>query len=681
MTHHHHNHNQRHRRILSFPAVHPCEAISPATLLSSLITLSQSICSFQPSSFPTQKRNARETLRQLNITLLFLHEIHNRRLILPPRSITTLCFSELHFTLQKILFLMQDCAREGARLFMLTKSNHVASQFRSLVRASATVLDVLPLREIDVCDEVKELMELITKQARKARMEHDRNDESEREKVVSVLRQFDRGIEPDVDTMQGILNYLGIKTWADCNKEIKFLEDEIALDCDEREVPLLSSLVGFMSYARVVIFETLDFVVSNTDQSSSSSRCSTEMLTCINPEDFRCPISLELMTDPVTVSTGQTYDRVSITKWLKAGNKICPKTGERLTNTDLVPNNALKKLIDQFCIDNGVSVSKSCNCGRDVRRTIAPGSSAAAHATQFLSWFITRRLVFGTDEQRNKAAYEIRVLGRWNIFNRGCLIGVGTVPPLLDLLGSNDKFTQENAISALLKLSKHPKGPENIMESGGLVPILRALKKGLTLEVRQIAAATIFYLSSVKEYRKVIGEKQEVIHGLVELVMEGTSYGKKNAVVAIFGLLLHPRNHQRVIASGVIPALIAILASSEKDEVITECLAVLAVLAENVDGANAILKVTNSLWLITGMLQSAASRAGKEHCASILLSLCVKAGAEVVSVLVKDTSLMPLLYSLLTDGTSHAEKKARFLIKVLHDFTETKAIEGFLCST
>ncbi|CAL0325367.1 unnamed protein product [Lupinus luteus] len=499
-------------------------------------------------------------------------------------------------------------------------------------------------------------------------MELDPNDERESKKLDSILRQFEKGIEPDVKTMQGILKYLEIKTWCDCNKEIKLLEDEIEFDSDEREVPLLSSLMGFMNYSRVVIFEKLDFF--NTDQ--SSSRCSTEMMiTCINLQDFRCPISLELMTDPVTVSTGQTYDRVSIKKWLKAGNKICPKTGEKLTNTELVPNTSIKRLIQQFCIDNGVSLSISGN--RDISRTIVPGSSAAAHATQFLSWFVTHKLVFGTEEQRNKAAYEIRVLTRSNIFNRACLIEVGTIPPLLDLLGSNCKSTQENAISALLKLSKHAMGPGNIMENRGLVPILMALRKGVTLEVRQTAAAIIFYLSSVKEYRKEIGENQEVIPGLVELVKEETSHGKKNAVVAIFGLLLHPANHIRVIQSGSVPALVATLASSDKQELITECLAVLAVLAENFDGANAILKANTPLQLITGLLQSVTSNAGKEHCASILLSLCVNFGADVVGVLSKDTTLMPLLYSLLTDGTSHASKKARFLIKVLHEFNETRA--------
>ncbi|XP_058749401.1 U-box domain-containing protein 19-like [Vicia villosa] len=665
--------NHRDRRILSFPAVHPCEGISTATLVASLITLSQTICNFQPQIFPTQKRNARETIRQISIISIFLHEIQDNYSLIPNSIIIS--FSELHFTLQKIHFLMQDCTLEGANLLLLSKSKQVAEHFCSLIRAVATSLDVLPLHRIEICDEVKELVEMVAKQARKAKFEVNPSDEIATKKLYSVLHQFERGTEPKLHIMQEILDYLKIKNWNDCNKEIKFIENEISLleyrDCNERELPLLSSLVGFLSYCRVVIFE-FESLDQNSDQ--SEARISTEIIsiTCLNPDDFRCPISLELMTDPVTISTGQTYDRASIYKWLKAGNKTCPKTGENLNSTELVPNTALKKLIQQFCTDNGVSFSKSCNRNRDITKTISPGSSAAAHAIQFLSWFLTRRLVFGTEKQKNKAAYEIRLLTRSSIFNRACLIEVGTVPPLLELLATEDKTTQENAISALMKLSKHSNGPENIMGHNGLKPIISVLKNGLSLEAQQIAAAIIFYLCSVKEYRKSIGENQDAIPCLVELVKQGTTCGKKNAVVAIFGLLLLPRNHQRVIEAGAVHALVSILHPSYnyKEELVTEALAVIAALAENFDGANAVLEAS-ALTLITGMLRSATSRAGKEHCASILLSLCVNVGADVVGVLAKDITLMPLLYSLLTDGTAHAAKKARFLIQILQDFNET----------
>ncbi|XP_054821687.1 U-box domain-containing protein 19-like [Prosopis cineraria] len=663
--------NQSGRRILSFPAVHPCEGVSPAALLASLISLSQTICSFQSEFFPTQRRNSREIIRQLGIILLFLEEIRDRGV--PVRDSVALCFSELHLTLQKIHFLLSDCTRDGARLWMLMKSEHVATQFRVLTRALATALDILPLSSIEICDEVKEVVELVAKQAQKVRLELDPHDELATKQVLSVLNQFDRGKEPNLSTVKRTLSYLGIQNWNDCNKEIKFLEDEINFtysEGDEREVPFLSSLVGYLCYCRVVIFETLDFQQTATDP--SEMRYSTEMINFINPQDFRCPISLQLMTDPVTVSTGQTYDRASIQKWLQAGNRTCPKTGEKLANTELLPNTTLRKLIHQFCADNRVSAAKSGHRSRDITRTIVPGSTASAHAMQFLSWFIARRLVFGTDEQKNKAAYEIRVLARSNIFNRACLVEVGTVPSLINLLDSDDKSTQENAISALLKLAKHTNGQKTIMESDGLTPILVVLKNGITLEARQTAAAVIFYLSSTRENRKIIGENPEVIPALVELIKEETTaFGKKNAIVAIFGLLLLPQNHQKVLDADTVPTLVSILASSEKSDLTTDCLAVLAALAENLEGANAMSKAC-ALPLILGMLQTVTRRAEKEHCVAILMSMCMHIGEEVVGVLAKDPSLMPWLYSLLTDGTSHAAKKARSLIRVLQEFNETR---------
>lgn len=554
------------------------------------------------------------------------------------------------------------------------KSEYVATQFRVLIRTLATALDVLPLSCIEICDEVKEVVELVAKQARKVKLELDPHDERTTKRVQSVLLHFERGIEPQLNSIKRILDYLQIKNWNDCNKEIQFLEDEISFNCsggDEREVPLLSSLLAFSCYCRVVIFETLDF--QHTTSDPSEARCSTEMIKCINLEDFRCPISLELMTDPVTISTGQTYDRASIQEWLKAGNRTCPKTGEKLTNIELVPNTTLRNLIQQFCADSGVSLAKSGHRSRDITRTVVPGSTASAHAMQFLSWFIARRLVFGTNDQKNKAAYEIRLLARSNIFNRECLIQVGTVPPLLNLLDTNDKSTQENAISAVLKLAKHSNGQEMIMESGGLTPILMVLKRGLSLEARQIAAATMFYLSSAEEHRKTIGQNPEAIPALVQLIKEGTTtHGIRNAVVAIFGLLLLPQNHRKVVEANTVPALLSVLASSQKSDLITDCLAVVAALAENVEGANAVSQAS-ALPIISGMLQSLTCSAGKEHCVSILVSLCVHVGEEVVGVVAKDPSLMPCLYSLLTDGTPHAAKKARSLIKLVQEFNETRA--------
>ncbi|KAE8726556.1 putative 26S proteasome complex subunit sem1-1-like isoform X1 [Hibiscus syriacus] len=463
------------------------------------------ISSYQSKSLATQRRNARETIRLVGILVVFFEDINDRGSVVSESAV--LCFSELHLTLQKIRFLLEDCSREGARLWILMKSEMAATQFRVLIRSVATVLDVLPLDSFDACGEVKELVELVAKQARKAKIEIDPDNERAARCVLSVLDQFEKGIEPEFQILKWVLDYLEIRTWSDCNKEVKFLEEQ-CVEGEEREVLYLSSLLGFMCYCRGRMFDTLDG--QNADQTDVRP-----ILSCLNPEDFRCPISLELMIDPVTVSTGHTYDRNSIQKWLKAGHTVCPKTGEKLTNTELVPNANLRKLIHQFCSDNGISLAKTVKKSRDITRTIVPASPAAAEAMKFLPKLLVRNLISGSSEQKNKAAYEIRLLAKSNVYNRSCLIEAGTIPPLLNLLYSFNKSIQENGIAALLKLSKHASGKKIMVESGGL--------------------------------RKLIGEMDETISALVDLIKEGTPCGRKNAVVALFGLALYPGNRQRVI--------------------------------------------------------------------------------------------------------------------------------------
>jgi F-box/WD-40 domain protein 7 len=60
---------------------------------------------------------------------------------------------------------------------------------------------------------------------------------------------------------------------------------------------------------------------------------------------FYCPVSMELMSDPVMVATGHSYDRTCIQKWLEQGNRTCPVTGLRLRHLELTPNIALRNAI------------------------------------------------------------------------------------------------------------------------------------------------------------------------------------------------------------------------------------------------------------------------------------------------------------------------------------------------
>ncbi|CAA2959569.1 E3 ubiquitin- ligase PUB24-like [Olea europaea subsp. europaea] len=72
------------------------------------------------------------------------------------------------------------------------------------------------------------------------------------------------------------------------------------------------------------------------------------------PQYFLCPISLQIMKDPVTTVTGITYDRESIEHWLLTAEEVtCPATNQPLPrDSDLTPNHMLRRLIQAWCIAN-----------------------------------------------------------------------------------------------------------------------------------------------------------------------------------------------------------------------------------------------------------------------------------------------------------------------------------------
>ncbi|XP_076899107.1 E3 ubiquitin-protein ligase PUB22-like [Bidens hawaiensis] len=78
------------------------------------------------------------------------------------------------------------------------------------------------------------------------------------------------------------------------------------------------------------------------------------------PRDFRCPISMEIMSDPVIISTGVTYERKNIQKWFFSYKRTtCPATMQNIENFDITPNHTLKRLIMAWHNSHSPSSSSS----------------------------------------------------------------------------------------------------------------------------------------------------------------------------------------------------------------------------------------------------------------------------------------------------------------------------------
>jgi hypothetical protein len=65
------------------------------------------------------------------------------------------------------------------------------------------------------------------------------------------------------------------------------------------------------------------------------------------PESFVCPITQEVMTDPVCTVDGHTYERSAITEWLRV-RRTSPKTNLVLPSIQLTPNHSLRSAIETW---------------------------------------------------------------------------------------------------------------------------------------------------------------------------------------------------------------------------------------------------------------------------------------------------------------------------------------------
>jgi len=65
------------------------------------------------------------------------------------------------------------------------------------------------------------------------------------------------------------------------------------------------------------------------------------------PAEFRCPITMAVMKDPVVAADGHTYERSAIESWLRQ-RKVSPLTNSPMTAKPLTPNLAMRSQIESL---------------------------------------------------------------------------------------------------------------------------------------------------------------------------------------------------------------------------------------------------------------------------------------------------------------------------------------------
>ncbi|XP_058729404.1 U-box domain-containing protein 16-like [Vicia villosa] len=565
-----------------------------------------------------------------------------------------LCLEEMYIVLHRIKTLIEDCSN-GSKFSILMQIEIIADNFNKLTGELSTLLDVFPIHQFNLNDDVLEIVHLIRKQCSESKLQLGEEQINLRNDVVSVLEGIKREIVPNKEKLASIFEKLEIRDSSTCRTEIENLQEEIQNQSEEQSKSNMFALIGLVRYAKCVLFGA----------STPSTRIETlrrnQSLEIVVPADYRCPISLELIRDPVVVATGQTYDRASIKLWIESGHNTCPKTGQTLAHTDLIPNHALRNMIALWCREQKIpfeddTVTVKINGG--------VANKTALEATRMTASFLVNKLTLTNSmEDTNGVVYELRVLAKTDSESRACIAEAGAIELLVRFLnyevGSNNPSLQVNAVTTILNLSILEANKIKIMESeGALNGITEVLRAGATWEAKSNAAATVFSLTGVVAFRKRLGRKTRVVSGLVELAKSGPEGAKRDALAAILNLASDRETVARLVESGAVQMTAEIMPGMPE-----EAVTILEAVVKR-GGLVAVAAAFMGIKKLGKVLREGSERA-RESAAATLVTMCRKGGSEIVTELAGIHGVERVIWELMAVGSVRGRRKAATLLRIL----------------
>ncbi|KAF8085739.1 hypothetical protein N665_0649s0015 [Sinapis alba] len=580
----------------------------------------------------TQQKECFNLVRRLKILIPFMDEIRGFEFSFPE-----CCMHFLH-RLRKVILaarkLLETC-NNGSKIFLALDSELIMTRFHSVYEKLNRVLVKTPFDELKVSDEVKDEVVSLCKQLKRARR---RTDTQDIELAVDMMVVFSKTDPRNADSpiIERLAKKLELQTMEDLKTEtiaIKTLIQEkggLSIETQQHIIELLNK------------FKKLQGVDYEPVINESTS--------IILPHEFLCPITLEIMQDPVIIATGQTYEKESIQKWFDAGHKTCPKTRQTLDHLSLAPNYALKNIILQWCEKNNFKIPE--------KETSSLHSEDDSEEQKDEISLLVEALSSSQLEEQRESVKQMRLLARENPENRVLIANAGAIPLLVQLLSYPDSGIQENAVTTVLNLSIDETNKQLISNEGAIPNIIEILQNG-NREARENSAAALFSLSMLDENKVTIGLSNG-IPPLVELLQHGTSRGKKDALTALFNLSLNSANKGRAIDAGIVQPLLQLLKDRNLG-MIDEALSILLLLVSHPEGRQAIGQLSFIETLVDFIRQGTPKN--KECAASVLLELGSNNSSFILAAL--QFGVYEHLVEITSSGTNRAQRKANALIQLI----------------
>ncbi|XP_062224761.1 E3 ubiquitin-protein ligase PUB23-like [Phragmites australis] len=291
------------------------------------------------------------------------------------------------------------------------------------------------------------------------------------------------------------------------------------------------------------------------------------------PKFFVCPISLEVMRDPVTLSSGITYDRDSIERWVFTdGHGDCPVTKLQLGAADLepTPNHTLRRLIQAWCAAHAVERFPTPRPPVDADRVAAIVDEAGRGGQQELLAALRELADIVSESDRNRRCVEgspgavdflVSVVKKHAAGTRKPVGGSqGEMCGMLDSPKASSPEEASLSILHSLKLSEESLkrvlgGSDDFLDTLASVlrwPSYRSRTYGIHLLKAALSAMSPSRLSSANA---------ELVDGVVRVVADRTLSPKevKMALHVLCRLCPWGRNRIKAVEAGAVAAIVELL--------------------------------------------------------------------------------------------------------------------------
>jgi hypothetical protein len=377
------------------------------------------------------------------------------------------------------------------------------------------------------------------------------------------------------------------------------------------------------------------------------------------PSHFLCPISLQLMKDPVTLSTGITYDRENIEKWLFSfQNKTCPVTKSSLLETDLnnlTPNHTLRRLIQSWC---------TLNASFGVERIPTPKSPI--DRTQILK-LINEAKKF--PEKQHSCLVKLRSIVFESERNKKCLESAGAIEFLASIMknNSNSSSLSEAAIEILFHLNPsevHIKSLINNESIQFIESLFHVLKLG-SYQSRGYATMLLKSAFEVSNPIQLISVKKAVFEELMRVLIDKISQqASKAALKLIVELLPWGRNRIKAVEGGAVLVLIELLFDVSERRACELILTGLDQLCGCAEGRAELLNHGAGVAIVSKKILR-VSHVASDRGVRILSSICrYSANSRVLHEMLQVGAVSKLCLVLQVDSNFKTKEKAKEILKL-----------------